>query len=155
MAKNNVFKNKVNFHLMLRDHVVLQSDSLQAEIFLETLEDDGVLPKTVTWIGLDGFTNRLYQLHNVDYLIGVHNINMGNLHLVIAYGFNTNMIMPPLQPTESKFRWVAGRSLEDIEPAQLPASVLSFLRCLACLTYLDNKRELVGRAKNSSESRQA
>jgi hypothetical protein len=154
MQENNVLTNKVNFHLFLRDHVVLQADSKEAEFLLEQLEDDGVLPKTITWTGLDGFTNRLYQLEDADYKVGLHEIKMANLRLVLAHGFETEMFMPPLQPSKSKFRWVAGRSLKDIEPAQLPASVLSFLRCLATITYFDKQKERAAQAKNSSDARQ-
>jgi hypothetical protein len=148
------FINTVNFHLVLTNHIVLQSDSPQAELLMELLEADGVLPKTVTWTGADGFSNRLYQVDDVDEVIGCYEINLGKVNLLLTYGFNRCVYMPPFKPRESKFRWVPGRSLKDMEPAQLPASTLSFLRCLAYFTYLDNKKDSAAKPLISS-SRQA
>ncbi len=137
----NCFINNVNFHLVLTNHIVLKADSKEAETLLELLESDDTIPETVTWIWEDGFKCRLFQVDNVDEVIGCHEINIGKVRLYLNYGFNNCVYMPPFKPSGSKFKWVAGKTLKDMEPAPLPKSALSFLRCMAYFTYLDERKE--------------
>ena len=69
--------NSANFIMTLSDHMVLQSDSSETDVFMNTLEANSILPMTVTWYGPDGFTNRLYSCSRYRYLSGPFDINLG------------------------------------------------------------------------------
>lgn len=152
MKFESVFIDQVEFHLALTHHVVLQPGNMGAELLLMDLERDGVLPKTVTWGNDDGSTSRLYRIANTRNVGGCYDINLGESRLVMVCGSSTNITMPPIQPTDSSSRWIRGRSLKEMEPAQFPVFGLSWLVRLAGITDCESRwqKAYESHAMNSS-----
>jgi hypothetical protein len=151
--QKNIFANNFNFFLTLSDHMVLQSESKETDIFFDLLEANDIIPKTVTWYGSIGLMNRLYYSPNTNKLSRPLDISLGKLRLVMANGSNKDRVMSSLQPAASMLQWVAGRSLIDMNPVQLPAFVLSWLFDLAFITSLDQLKKAVAKLMSSFEPR--
>jgi hypothetical protein len=139
--ENNITVNDVNSHSIYEYHMVLQSGSKETDAFLNRLEADGTLPLTVTWFGIDGFSNRLYHVQNKEISNGPFDICIGNLRLTMSEGSIYLLLMLAVAATSPTFKWVTGRSFNDMHSAQLPSPILGCLFFLSHFTCLDQGRK--------------
>ena len=127
-----------NYGLRLDDYVTLDPDDQKAADYLDLLEKGGHLPSTWTWTTWRGMKIRLYRRPEGERSF---NIKDDRMDLQIRMGSGQYCLIPNSQVKNGTYAWVPGRSLTDLDLADLPAATLEMLKQLKlerCRTLKEN-----------------